>query len=104
MKWKVGKRNSVVVSDEVVINTNFPSPPNPKFSPAEDVGYYGGYLVCESIANSENAKLIAAAPELLNALKHIRDSFWSEGEPYKERFNYLQKYAKETIEKLEVMQ
>lgn len=69
MKWKIGNLSSTVVSDEVVINTNFPSPPSPPFSPAEDVEYYGGYLVCESIGNSNHASLIAAAPDLFEAVE-----------------------------------
>lgn len=66
-KWKVGKRPSVVVSDTKTHNTNFPTHPNPTESQEEDKEYQGGFLVCESIGNSNHAKLIAAAPELLNA-------------------------------------
>lgn len=83
MKWKIGNLSSTVVSDEVVINTNFPSPPSPPFSPAEDVEYYGGYLVCESIGNSNHASLIAAAPDMYEALKMVKEkygkvaNFWS---------------------------
>lgn len=64
--WKLGKHPSTVVADNAVTNTNFPTPPNPKTSEHDD--YYGGHLVCESIANINDAKLIAAAPELLEAL------------------------------------
>jgi hypothetical protein len=45
--------------------------------------------------------LRAAAPELLAALKHIRDSFWSENEPYQERFEHLQETARAAIAKAE---
>lgn len=71
MSWKIGKQKSVVVSDEKIKNTNFPSPPNPEESHDEDVKYYGGYLVCESIGNTEHAKLIAAAPELLEVARAL---------------------------------
>jgi hypothetical protein len=70
-KWSVGKHKSVVVSDTKQQNTNFPSPPNPTESSDEDLAYYGGYLVCESIGNDKNAKLIAAAPEMFEILKKI---------------------------------
>lgn len=46
-----------------------------------------------------NAKLIAAAPELLDTLRVIRDSFWSEGEPLQERIDYLKDLAAEAIKK-----
>lgn len=36
-----------------------------------DVNYYGGHLVCESVEFEANARLIAAAPEMLEALKEI---------------------------------
>lgn len=71
MTWKVGKLNSVVVSDEKVKNTNFPVPPNQPESSDEEIKYYGGYLICESVGTKEHAKLIAAAPELLEALTEM---------------------------------
>lgn len=46
-----------------------------------------------------DAKLIAAAPELLEALRVIRDSFWSEGEPLQERIEYLKTLAADAIKK-----
>ena len=78
--WKIGLCPSEVVSDTKIQNTNFPFPPNPKESPDADIELYGGYLVCESIANPEHAKLIANAPEtarerdmLLGVLKEIKE-------------------------------
>jgi hypothetical protein len=65
--WKIVKHKSCVVSDVKQINTNFPNPPNPETSEDSDIEYYGGYLVCESIGNDKTAKLITAAPELLEA-------------------------------------
>lgn len=70
-KWKVGNYQSTVVSDTKIANTNFPVPPNPEESRDEEVEYYGGYLVCESVGNIEAAKLIAASPEMLEALIEI---------------------------------
>lgn len=43
--------------------------------------------------------MVAERNELVKALQHIRDSFWSEGESYKERFEYLQEFAAETLKK-----
>ncbi len=73
MNWKVGNTKSVVVSDEKVTNTNFPSPPNLKISDDGDIEFYGGYLICESIGNKDHAKLIAAAPDLFSAIKYYFD-------------------------------
>ena len=67
--WKVGKMTSTVVSDTRQVNKNFPVPPNTKKSRNKEIEYYGGFLVCESIANHKTAKLIAAAPQLLKCLK-----------------------------------
>jgi hypothetical protein len=50
---------------------------------------------------SDDEQQRAAAPELLAALKHIRDSFWSENEPYQERFEHLQETARAAIAKAE---
>jgi len=65
--WKVGKYGSTVVSDTKQQNTNFPSSTNPTERNNNEIEFYGGYLVAESIGNNKSAKLIAAAPELLEA-------------------------------------
>lgn len=67
--WKVGNHPSIVVSDTKTKNTNFPVPPNKEESTDDEVEHYGGYFICESIGNIETAKLIAAAPEMLEALQ-----------------------------------
>lgn len=66
--WKVGIASSTVVSDTKIKNTNFPSPPNREESDEDEIEFYGGYLICESVGNVETAKLIAAAPEMFEAL------------------------------------
>ena len=59
--WKIGRCGSVVADE-----------PINEISGSDDVEYYGGYLIAESIAK-KNATLIAAAPDLLQALKAMRD-------------------------------
>ena len=62
--WKVGNSPTVVVTDN---GNGFPA--NTGHS---DVDYYGGFLIAESILKVEDAKLIAAAPELLEQLVEAR--------------------------------
>lgn len=62
--WEIGNHNSCVISknDESLIIRG---------AVGEDaIKYYGGNLICESVSQA-NAKLIAAAPELLEALIEI---------------------------------
>lgn len=42
-----------------------------------DIAGYGAPLVCESIRTDANARLIAAAPDLLEALKAMLDYYGS---------------------------
>lgn len=71
--WKIGKYRSTVVSDKKVVNKNFPVPPNRSESTDEEIEYYGGYLVCESIGNEKFSKLIAAAPKMYEVLKSMEN-------------------------------
>lgn len=59
--WRVGNHYSEVIGD---------MPANPPFRGMTDecVKHYGGYLIAESCAEAD-ARLIAAAPELLDALE-----------------------------------
>lgn len=74
-KWSVGETGRTVVSDT----------PHKQFisSGHGDVDYYGGYLVAESIPTIAYRNLIAAAPDMYEALKnienddnHIPNSIW----------------------------
>ena len=60
--WEVGaKWNTTVVSDA--------QHPDRRVNTERSRGEYGGALVAESIFNPEDAKLIAAAPKLAEALR-----------------------------------
>lgn len=72
-EWKVGKCASTVVSNKKQRNTNFPIPPNPEESREEDIEYFGGYLVCESIANKLTAEKIATLPEAIQVILSIEN-------------------------------
>lgn len=65
--WKVGARHfSEIVS---VSEVEFTSPRvRTATEIEEDIKFYGGYLVAESVFKKENAHLIAAAPELYESL------------------------------------
>lgn len=65
--WKVGKYKTTVVSEhkvEVTPASNLIG----HDGGANDTEYYGGSLIAESILRDENAKLIAAAPEMYEVL------------------------------------
>lgn len=101
-EWSIGKHPSTVVSNMTVKNTNFPTPPNKEYSGREDIEYYGGYLICESIGNKEDAQLIATAPELLEVLQSII-KYWSTPQNNKLSLNdhveHSLKLAKQAVDK-----
>lgn len=66
--WKVGAMGAVI-SDDATQITKIDAKRG-----HDEVEYYGGVLVCESIRKNEDGKLIAAAPELLKALQIIFSS------------------------------
>jgi hypothetical protein len=66
--WTIGKTGGTVVTD---IDEGFPA--NTGHSGKENTDYYGGNLICESILRIEDAKLIAAAPEMLEVLETIEN-------------------------------
>ena len=64
--WSVGKTGGAVVSSDLS-----------GFDEAKghlDVEYYGGALIAESIYKNEDALLISAAPDLLEALQGITNA------------------------------
>lgn len=64
--WRVGKRYGGVVADKPPTSARF----SDHYTAASEVEAYGGYLIAESIA-PENRDLIAAAPELYEALDRL---------------------------------
>ena len=64
--WSIGNGGHCIVSTE--------RPKRRGYSEHDynvDVEMAGGYLVCESVPTEHDAKLIAAAPEMLNLLKEM---------------------------------
>ena len=71
--WRIGKAGSSVVCDTEI--------PQWQTGNEGSLDFYGGHLVAESIAK-ENLAIIAAAPEMLEALKEIASTFersWRHG-------------------------
>jgi len=60
-KWSVGKQAGCVVSDT----------PN-RHGRDDNVDYYGGYLIAESIPKQEYVNLIAVAPDMCAKLDDLR--------------------------------
>ena len=56
-------------------------------------GVYKGKHNIDGVESQWNAKLIAAAPELLLALETIEGAFWTDGEPKSERIADLKSIA-----------
>lgn len=63
--WKIGENGWCVVSDDIK------SADYDKRDTPDSVKYYGGILIAES-TKMEDAKLIAAAPEILKALQELK--------------------------------
>ena len=68
--WRRGKIGGCVVADH----------PVPEIGGSDAVDYYGGHLIAESIA-PQNVPLIAAAPELLDALESAVGAMEALGHP-----------------------
>ena len=82
--WRPGMRGGTVVSDKPLPNYNLNGG-------HDEVEYYGGHLIAESIWRAEDARLIAAAPDLLEAsetaLSYIEAVCFNTPNP-KKRKNY----------------
>lgn len=63
--WRVGHSYGAVVTD-----VDSPG----VWCDEENRRGYGGNLVCESVRSEANARLIAAAPDLFEALEMVRDA------------------------------
>lgn len=58
--WRLGKHPAVVVSDHPIGKTDLGADGG-----HDDVEYYGGHCICESVAKKADSLLLAAAPDLL---------------------------------------
>lgn len=106
-KWTVG-RTGCVVSDLKTRpdklpgfywdNAFFLSQQEITAEEKSEVDYYGGYILAESIPSNEDALIIAAAPDLLDACKQILNGLSSFDQV--EYFNGL-KSARLAIDKAE---
>jgi len=71
--WSLGDSDTNIVSN---VNhhkrTGFI---RPNRTDEQEIEIYGGFLVCSSVNNLDNAYLISAAPELLECLEDVVDNF-----------------------------
>ena len=89
--WTIGKTGGTVVTDS---DEGFPA--NTGHSGKENTDYYGGNLIAESILRIEDAKVIAAAPKMLKALKAAKAVFDAQG--IDENHSIVGEQYKEVIE------
>lgn len=66
--WKAGKNGGCIVSNKIPKRSSY----DKKDFEAEK-GYYGGYLIAESIPDKKTLNLMIAAPDLLEALMNIEN-------------------------------
>lgn len=72
--WRIGKSSTTVITDN---GEGFP-----KGFGHDDVEYYGGFLIGESIYKIADARLIAAAPSMLESLIAARKHLLKNGINY----------------------
>lgn len=70
MNWRTSG-NATVIAD---VPTDLAGNEIVTIRTPEENRAYGGYLICESIDSTENAKLISAAPDLLDACRQMRNA------------------------------
>jgi len=67
--WKVGNYPSVIITDERM--DTYAGEFERNSWEKQELDYYGGYILCESIRSIDDARVIAAASDLLDACKQI---------------------------------
>lgn len=66
--WAIGKTGRCVITDN-----SEGLPESGGFSGNKAINYYGGNLVCESVWRRKDVALIAAAPDMLEALQNLKN-------------------------------
>ncbi len=87
--WKKGKQSGCIVSNikKNLLDDN---------KGHNDTDYYGGYLVCESIAVQEHKDLITSAPEMKRMLKMFINAI--ESTTLDEQGCYTQRFGKAMLD------
>lgn len=67
--WKIGKGGGCIVTDT---KEGFTDGEKGGWTGEDAISHYGGVMVCESINRPKDAKLIAAAPDLLMVLRRAQ--------------------------------
>lgn len=90
-KWSVG-RPGTVVSNIKVQDSRINSASKPaRISDEDEIEYYEGYLIAESIPTREMAELLAAAPEMRRMLNMFVNAI--EGQMPDENGSYTQTFG-----------
>lgn len=80
--WSIGKTAGCVITDT---DDGFEDTTGHK-DPTKE--YYGGTLIAESIHRKKDAVLIAAAPDMLEALQNIV-KYWNNKQPNQSLHNHI---------------
>jgi hypothetical protein len=70
-EWSIGKKAGAIVTDQPVGRPGYT-----KENESGDIEYYGGHVICESIAKAGDAELLAAAPKMYAELLIQMQQAW----------------------------
>jgi hypothetical protein len=77
-EWSIGKKAGAIGKKAGAIVTDQPvgRPGYTKENESGDIEYYGGHVICESIAKAGDAELLAAAPKMYAELLIQMQQAW----------------------------